>query len=165
MPQAQDTIGNWSSAELQRVIREAVAILAPDHLASLTVDDLIVVGSTILQGSVTYSTKASFFTIGSTGQPGFLAGSSAYGGVYQAPAYIKTEDGWVRMRGSAKSGPIGSPWLQLPPGFHPANTVAFPSAGSGVVGIIEVDKNGNVTPLAPLTNTRVSFDGIQFKAT
>ena len=42
--------------------------------------------------------------------------------------------------------------------------VEFPAAGSAVAGVIEVDKNGNITPLAPLTNTRVSLDGIQFKA-
>jgi hypothetical protein len=163
VPTAPDTIGNWSSGELQKVIRDMVALLAPSHLVSLTVDDLIVVGTTVLEGTVTYASRASFFTVGTSGQPGFLAGSSAFGGAYQAPAFIKTEDGWVRMRGSAKGGTIGSSWIQLPPGFRPASTVAFATAGSGVVGIVEVDKNGNVTPLSPATNTRVSFDNIQFK--
>lgn len=164
MPQAPDTIGSWSESQLAKYVRDAVQLLKPDHLPSLTVDDLIVVGSTTLEGSVVYSTRASFFTFGVGGQPGFLNSWVKYGTPYQDPAFIKTEDGWVRLRGSAKSGVIGSPLTQLAPGYRPANTVAFPAAGSGVAGIVEIDKNGLITPLSPLTNTRVSLDGIQFKA-
>jgi hypothetical protein len=160
----QDTIGNWPPEQLQKVIREAVAQLTPTNIPALTVDDLIVRGTTTLVGAVTYSSKAAFFTIGSTVQIQFLNGWVRSGTPYQDPSYIKTEDGMVRARGSAKSGTIALPLAQFPPGFRPANTVAFPAAGSGVVGIIEVDKNGNITPLAPLTNTRVSLDAIQFKA-
>jgi hypothetical protein len=164
VPLQPDTIGGWTVSEFQKQVREMVNLLAPTNLGALTVDDLIVVGSLTAQGSVTYSSKNSFFTIGASGQPGFLNSWVAYGAPYQAPAFIKTEDGWVRPRGSMKSGTVGSAAFQLAPGFRPANTVAFATAGSGVVGIVEIDKNGNVTPLSPSTNTRVSLDGIQFKA-
>ena len=165
MAQTPDTIGNWTSTQFLKTLRDYIQRFPPDHLTSLTVDDLIVAGTLVARGNVTYSSKLQFSTVGASGQPAaFLNGWVKFGTPYLDPAYIKTEDGWVRMRGAAKSGSVTSALTILPPGSRPAATVSFAVAGNGLVGFIDIQKDGQVIPQAPLTNVRVHLDGIQFKA-
>lgn len=164
MAQSKDTIGNWDSSQLQRVVRELIAQYPPDHLNGLSVDDLTVVGSFTAKGSVTYSLRSTLNTIGASGQVGYANSWVNGGSPYFAAAYTKTEDGWIRMRGAIKSGTIGLAAFVLPPGARPAATSRHAVVSNSVFGIVDIDKNGQVIPQSPSSNVLVSLDGIQFKA-
>lgn len=164
MAQPADTIGNWDSTQLQRVVREIVSLYPPDHLSGLTVDDLTVAGTFTAQGSVTYSLRSTINTIGASGQVAFANSWVNGGSPYFAAAYTKTEDGWVRLRGAIKSGSIGSAAFVLPPGVRPSSTSRHAVVSNSVFGIVDIDKTGNVIPQSPSSNALVSLDGIQFKA-
>lgn len=164
MPPARNTIADWTEGQLAKYVRDAIQQLAPDHLTSLTVDDLIVAGTLTAKGTVTYSTRTLFYVVGASGQPAYTNSWVNGGAPYFAAAYIKTEDGWVRMRGAIKSGVIGSSAFTLPPGFRPASTSRHAIVSNAAFGIVDITSAGLVVPQSPSSNVLVSLDGIQFKA-
>jgi hypothetical protein len=161
--QRADTIANMTTAELNRTIREAIERLLPTHLPSLTVDDLVVVGSLTVEGTVSYPQNTTFTLIGASGQPGFQNGWGNSGGVDTPCGFLKTEAGYVNLQGAIQSGTVGSAAFVLPPGYRPGSTVAFSISSNGAAGIVTIDSGGNVTPVSPSSNVLVRLDGIQFK--
>lgn len=164
MAQAPDTIGNWTTTEFQRVVRELILQNPPDHLGGLSVDDLTVIGSLTAQGTITYSLRSTLSTVGASGQPGFLNSWVNGGAPYRAAGYTKTEDGWIRLHGSVKNGSVGSAAFALSPGFRPTATSRHAVASNAVFGIVDITSAGLVIPQSPSSNVIVSLDGIQFKA-
>lgn len=164
MAQAAETIGNWDSSQLQRVVRELINLYPPDHLNSLSVDDLTVVGGFTAKGSVTYSLRSTLNTIGASGQVAFANSWVNGGAPYFAASYTRTEDGWIRLRGAVKSGSVGSAAFVLPPGARPSSTSRHAVVSNSVFGIVDITSGGSVIPQSPSSNVLVSLDGIQFKA-
>lgn len=164
MAQPADNIGGWDSTQLQKVVRELIAVYAPDHLGGLTVDDLIVSGSLTAQGTITYSRWVDINVVGASGQAAY-ANSWVNGGAPYFPAgYTRTADGWIRLRGAIKSGTVGLAAFVLPPAYRPSSTSRHAVVSNALFGIVDIDKTGNVIPQSPSSNALVSLDGIQFKA-
>jgi len=164
VPFPPDTIANMTQAELAKTIRESIERLLPTHIPSLTVDDLVVMGSLTVQGTTSYPQNTTFTLVGASGQPGFLNGWGNAGGVNTSAGFLKTEAGYVNLQGAITAGTVGSPAFVLPPGYKPASTVAFSISSNGAAGIVTIDSSGNVTPVSPSSNVLVRLDGIQFKA-
>lgn len=160
--QSADTIGSWDSSQLQKVIRDMIQQFPPDHFTGLTIDDLVITDSLSITGKVTYASNATIYNVGTSGQVGFTNGWAQGGAPYFGAGYLKTEDGWVRLRGAVKSGTVGQSAFPLPPGFRPASTSRHVSVQNAAFGILDVTSAGLVIPQT--SNVLVSLDGIQFKA-
>jgi hypothetical protein len=164
MPQPADSIGNWDSTQLQKVVRELITIYAPDHLGGLTVDDLIVAGSLTVQGTIVLSRFLNINVIGASGQAGYANSWVNGGAPYFPAAYTNTADKWVRLRGAIKSGTLGLAAFVLPPGSRPSSTSRHAVVSNALFGIVDITSAGLVIPQSPSSNVLVSLDGIQFKA-
>lgn len=126
--------------------------------------------------------------VGAPGQPGFLNGSSNFGGTSgintQAVGFWKDHEGVVHLQGLLKTGAGGPVAFTLPPGYRPASgTVLFfnvfcSGAGCAEEGKVQsgtllvagsststegVDLSGGVVTIA-VAETAVSLDGITFRA-
>ena len=86
---------------------------------------------------------------------------------YRAPfnpsGYWKDPSGVVHLRGTIKSGTIGSSAFTLPLGYRPANSEIFASVSNGALGRVVADAGGGVTPDIG-SNVYVSLDGMTFRA-
>lgn len=164
MAQPLDTIAQMSSADLQRTIREAIQVYAPDHFGGLTVDDLVVAGTLVAQGTITYSRWVNINVIGASGQAPYLNSWVNGGAPYFPAGWTRTEDGWIRLRGAVKSGSVGSAAFVLPPGARPSSTSRHAVVSNALFGIVDITSGGLVIPQSPSSNALVSLDGIQFKA-
>lgn len=98
--------------------------------------------------------------------PTMQNGWVAYGAGYSSPQYRKVGD-IVYVRGSIKSGTLGSAAFTLPLGFRPL--LAEVQACRGVSGLVAIalSATGTVTPATQhgATNAAVALDGIQFSIT
>jgi hypothetical protein len=153
-----------SSSDLQRTIREAINVYAPDHLGGLTVDDLIVAGTLTVQGSIILSRFLNINVVGASGQAGYANAWVNGGAPYFPAAYTRSADGWERLRGAVKSGTLGLAAFVLPPGHRPSSTSRHSVVSNGAFGIVDITSAGLVIPQSPSSNVLVSLDGIQFKA-
>ena len=68
---------------------------------------------------------------------------------------------WVQLRGTIKSGTIGSACFTLPAGYRPTATAAFAVPSNSLFGMVTVTSAGVVTPTVG-SNVSVSLDGIHF---
>lgn len=162
---ADATIGTWTETQLAKYIRDSVNLLAPDNLTSLMVDDLTVVDSLTVSGSVNMGRK--LLTVGVSGSPVFTNGWVPLLGGYAPPAFWIDENGIVYLEGAAKSGTVGTTAWVLPPGYRPDQSRIFPAFSNNVGGLVQVTSGGLVQPLAVGTASNASyfFDGIMFRTT
>ncbi len=79
------------------------------------------------------------------------------------PAYTKSADGLVTLKGLVKSGALSSVITNLPPGYRPAKQTLLNTASNGVFARIDVLSNGDIMFYAGDPGW-VSFDGIVFYA-
>lgn len=82
---------------------------------------------------------------------------------FQAPSFIKTEDGMVHLFGSIASGTDGVTILTLPAGFRPASVLPFVTGSQSVTASITVRPDGTVTA-AGVNATRTDLNNIRFPA-
>jgi hypothetical protein len=84
---------------------------------------------------------------------------------YSTPAYTRTDDGWVRIRGlvaSVESGAIGKPIFTLPRGYRPpARGLFAASTNPNVYSRVNVETNGTVVATTGSIEW-ISLDGIAF---
>lgn len=87
-----------------------------------------------------------------------------FGSASYNPQYSKDEQGNVRLRGMIKNGSaINTVAFTLPAGFRPTQSIRFAVPSNSAFGMVQVDSNGNVTPVIGST-VSVSLDGIEFFA-
>lgn len=103
-------------------------------------------------------------TIGAWQSPTLLNGWLNYGTPLSPVGYCVDSLGIVRLRGTVKSGTVGSttPIFTLPAGFLPPYELIFPVVSNQTIGRVDVDSSGNVTVQVG-TNSYVSLDGISFR--
>jgi hypothetical protein len=112
----------------------------------------------------------SYMTTVSVTAPSLLNSWTNFGGAFMNVGYWKDAVGIVHIRGTVKSGTINTVIFQLPAGFRPSATVAFPSSQGNNVGFItgyvSVDSSGNVTQNGATSgyNASLFLDGITFLA-
>lgn len=86
-----------------------------------------------------------------------------YGSPFNPSGYYRDPYGVVHLRGTIKSGVVGSSAFTLPSGYRPANTELFAAISNGAVGRAAVDNSGGVTPDVG-SNVYFSLDGMTFRA-
>lgn len=89
-----------------------------------------------------------------------------FGGGLSTVGYYKNGLGDVVLKGQAASGTAGTSIFTLPVGYRPAERRDFAAAYSGGDGgaTIAVLADGTIVPTAAMGNTRISLDGIIFRA-
>lgn len=164
MPLPVATIGDWSTTQLVKFIKDILENTQLKNLSSLGVSKLRVSESLTLDGSVTFSGNQSYVNVGATGAAQFANGWINWGAPYYAASYWKDPFGFVHLRGLIQAGTVGSTAFILPPGYRP-NATAGPFAvlSNGAVGRVDVFSTGDVVPMSGST-VYVSLDGIYFKA-
>jgi len=78
-------------------------------------------------------------------------------------AFIKDQEGFVHIKGLARSGTMITPIFTLPVGYRPRLRINRATISNGAFGHVTVDPNGEVIPQAG-SNGWFSVDGISFKA-
>ena len=105
---------------------------------------------------------ATFEAIGALGSPAFQNSWVAHGSGYSTPGYVKDGFNQIKLKGTVKTGTIGSSIFTLPVGSRPAETMTY-LCSSGVASpdacSVEVRNNGLVVPING-DNARISLDSI-----
>lgn len=160
---AEANIGQWTPSELAKYVREYITQLAPDHLTSVTIDDLIVAGSVNVKGTTNFNRK--LITVGAANAAPFTNSWSNFLGGFAPAAYWKDENGIVSLEGTIHSGTLGVAAFVLPPGFRPDQSRLYPAYSNAVLGLVQVTSAGQVQPLATGTasNASYSLDAIRFR--
>jgi hypothetical protein len=99
--------------------------------------------------------------------PTLTNGWIAYGSPYLGPGYYKDASGRVHLQGTVKNGGLNTtnPIFTLPVGYRPSADLSFSVDGSGFdPWRITVQSDGKVFYLFGGTNTRLSFNGVYFRA-
>jgi hypothetical protein len=86
-----------------------------------------------------------------------------FGGGAATCAYYKGPDQIVRLKGSAKSGVIGTAIANLPGGFIPSGTSNFVVPSNGALGVLSVTTAGAIVT-ASGSNASFGLDGVTWRA-
>lgn len=155
------TIGNLTTSQLTRYIRDIFQRYPPTFFPSLTVDALTVVDMLTVADQADF--QLDIHSIGATGQPAFAGTWVNSTAPLLAAAYYKDVFGFVHLVGSIKSGTINTTAFTLPPGFRPRGDMNFACSAAGAFGTLKVSAGGVVTPVAGAT-TEFSLNGAYFLA-
>lgn len=95
--------------------------------------------------------------VGSSGEPVFAGTWVNFGGSNDTAAFYKDPWGRVHIKGSIKSGTIGTNCFTLPSGYHPPGDLYFAAYSNGAFGGIRINTSGVVRPITGST-TEVSIN-------
>lgn len=101
--------------------------------------------------------------VGGTGNAAFAGTWVNFGGTNATAAYYKDPFGLVHLKGTVKTGVIGTTIFTLPAGYHPQEAEIFAVASNGAFGVVTVNPDGTVVASAG-SATYVSLAGITFRA-
>lgn len=159
-----ETIGNWTITLLTKFLEDWFRNHPLPPIQALQVDSLRVNDALIAADRVTFE-ALDLHVVGNVGEAQFVNSWANYGAPYSKAGYFKDPIGWVRLMGVIKTGTVGQPAFQLPPGYRPAVAPGpFAAVSNGVFGRVDVGTDGTVTPMSPSSNASVSLEGITFKA-
>lgn len=127
--------------------------------------DMLVLGDSVPKplsgGGVTIEP---WHEVGTTGEPGFENSWVNFGSTNDTAAFAQQSDGWVRLKGSVKSGSVGVPLFTLPEGYRPPYLWGAAVICFGSVCYININTAGQV--YAPASgnpnNVLLCLDGITF---
>lgn len=105
--------------------------------------------------------------VGDIGQPAYTNSWVAYGGAFAAPAFRKDSDGWVHLRGLAKSGTLGTALFTLPDGYRPIRDIyAVAMCDANVAAYVRVIASSGQVVVASSTGTNgyASISNVKFPA-
>jgi len=165
VPLPVESIGNWSTTQLVKFIKDILENQPPRNLPTLITGDATVTGTLSLKGDVSFPGNSNFHVVGATGEPGFANSWVNWGAPNFSAGFWKDPFGFVHLQGVIKSGTVGSSAFTLPPGYRPSATAGpFAVISNGAVGRVDVGADGTVTPITPSNNTYVSLHGVFFQA-
>ena len=121
-------------------------------------------GVTINQGA--YEPDTAYHEVGAVGEPAFANGWSNFDSGYCTVGFRMDADGWVHVKGMAKSGTMGLAIFTLPFGYRPKKEYFCPAmANTGVPAYCKVAPNGQLSiSSASGTNAWVTFNLCRFPA-
>lgn len=165
MPLPESNIGEWSTTQLVKFIKDILENQPPRNLPTVRIGDARIDGTLGLKGRVTFPGDPDFHLISATGEPAFTNAWVNWGAPNFAAGYWQDPFGFVHLQGVIKTGVVGSAAFTLPPGLRPAATAGpYAVVSNGALGRVDVGADGTVTPIAPSNNTYVSLQGIYFRA-
>lgn len=149
---------------LTKFIQELFTTQPPSFLPVLRAEEVQVDKKLILRDLVQLTKEPNFRPFGGTGNPAFANSWTHFNtATDQAAGFWRDPFGWVHLRGVAKSGTVGLPLANLPPGFRPPQRERFVVISNDAVGRVDVEPDGDIVPLSPSNNIYVSLSGIQFR--
>lgn len=87
-----------------------------------------------------------------------------FGVPYTTAAYMKDSTGFVHLKGTVKTGAIGTTIFNLPAGYRPGAAELVPVVSNGAFGAIAISTSVAGDVAASLGNTAyISLDGITFR--
>lgn len=110
---------------------------------------------------------ADWHIVGDLGEPSYENSWVAYGGAFAAPAFRMDSDGWVHLRGIAKSGTMGTAIFTLPAGYRPLRDVyTVAMADANVCAYVRVIASSGAVAISSSTGTNgyVSISNVKFPA-
>lgn len=124
-----------------------------------------------VQGNINFKLAATqlpnvenFHIVGANGEPAFAGAWVNFASATDAVAsFYKDPFGRVFIRGTVKSGAIGSAIFTLPGGYRPQYTEIFAVVSNGAFGICTITSAGVVTATAG-SNIYFTLNGISFRA-
>lgn len=165
MPLPVATIGDWTTTQLVKFIKDILENQPTRNVQTLIVGNAQVNETLALKGQVTFPDNQDVNLVGGAGKAPFTNAWVNWGSPNFPAGYWKDPFGFVHLQGVIKSGVVGDAAFVLPPGFWPAYTAGpFAVLSNGGVGRVDVGADGAVTPMSPSSNVYVSLDGITFKA-
>ena len=167
MPLPADTIGGWTVTQFTKFLKNFLDTQPPRSMPGVVIGDLKVTGSLdASKGTITWPGVPDFNKVGSQGAAPFTNAWASWGPPYYDVGYWLDPFNQVHLRGTLKSGTVGSSAFTLPPGFRPARAAGpFIVLSNGTTGRVDIGTDGTVTPNAPSNNASVVLDGIYFRLT
>jgi hypothetical protein len=166
MPLPVAKIGDWTTTQLVRFIRDILETQPPQNFPTAIVGDAKITSSLEVTGTIAFPKNPDFHDIGVAGEPAFQNGWTSWGSPYFPVGYWLDPLGFVHLRGTLKSGTVGSAAFTLPPGLRPAlDAGPFIVLSNGAAGRVDVGSDGTVKPTSPSNNTYVVLDGIYYRLT
>jgi hypothetical protein len=165
MPLPESNIGEWTTTQLVKFIKDILENQPPRNLPNVVIGSARINGDLALKGRVTFPGDPNFHPIGATGAPPFTNAWVNWGAPNFSAGYWIDPFGFVHLQGVIKSGTVGSSAFTLPPGLRPLATAGpFAVMSNGAVGRVDVGADGTVTPITPSSNVYVSLHGVIFQA-
>lgn len=165
MPLPVSQIGDWTTTQLVKFIKDILENTPLKNLKALIVGDLKVTGTLAIDGPVAFGQNQAYHLIAATGEPPFQNAWGNWGAPQLSAGYLKDPLGFVHLQGVIKSGTVGAVAFNLPPGLRPPATVGpFAVVSNGGLGAVQIASTGDVTIAAPSSNVYVVLDGIHFQA-
>jgi hypothetical protein len=159
-----DKIGEWTTTQLVKFIRDLLQNAPPDFLPLLKAEEVEVFKQLTIRDKVAVTREAAFREIGKPGQPTFSNGWVNFAGGWRPAGFWRSPFHMVYLRGLIKSGTVGQAAYTLPPAFRPSEPESFPVISNAALGRVSVFTDGTVVPETPSSNTWVSLSGIVFRA-
>lgn len=98
------------------------------------------------QENPTYFADSGWHIVGDISEISYENSWTFYDTTFAYPAYRMSPDGWVYIRGLAKSGTLGTTIFTLPTAYRPKHTYYAPAlAHNNVGGYLAVNSNGSVS--------------------
>lgn len=165
MPIPVVKIGDWTTTQLVKFVKDILENQPPRNLPDVIVGNAKIAKDLAIAGSVSFPGNPSFHLFGNEGEPQFANSWVNWGSPNFPAGYWKDPFGFVHLQGVVKSGTVGSAITDpLPPGLRPSMTAGpFAVISNGAVGRVDVTSDGLITPIAPSSNVYVSLHGIFFK--
>jgi hypothetical protein len=156
------SLSGWTDTQLVKFVKKVFDENPPGFIPQATIDELAVV-KLIVEDQLLFAkgAKSDWHIFGQAGAPAFT-NAWVWDGVGYPPAVWKDPFGIVRLRGTAKTGTIGTSIATLGPGFRPNYPMRFPVESNGALGVLLIGTDGTLTA-AVGSNVRFSLDGIHFK--
>lgn len=101
--------------------------------------------------------------IGAAGEPTFTNSWVNYGAPYDTAAFIKQNDGWVRLKGLVKNGTSASAAMfTLPAGYLPPFDIYATTMANGIAARLRITSAGVVSMSAGGATPYASLNGVTF---
>lgn len=165
-PSEQETIGDWTQAELSKYVLDLLERNPNIFLEFLKVEKLEVTESLVVQSQA--GQEYNIYSVGRSGGVPFENSWGNFGGDYNPASYYRDTFGYVHLQGVVSGGSTGTVCFTLPPAYRPENkeahtVISYDSGGPTYQATLaEIGENGQVTLFNAVGRTHL--DDIQFRA-
>ena len=101
--------------------------------------------------------------VGASGEVAFQNSWVNFGGTNASLSYYKDSLGIVHLKGTVKSGTVGTTIFTLPAGYRPQEAEIFVCSNNGAFGLTTVNPDGTVVQSGGASNVYHTLSGITFR--
>lgn len=108
---------------------------------------------------------ANWHIVGDIGEPAYANSWVTFGSSYADPAFRMDSDGWVHLRGLAKSGTLDQTIFTLPSGYRPKRNLYVTGLANDAIAYVQILSTGEVSVASPSgSNAYVTLSNVKFPA-